>query len=111
MTLQELKSTKNINKRKKMYAIIFDIDANYLSNQHDNISPIDARTEIRKFMEVHHFTWQQGGVYFGNEAIDAVKCIVVVQKLSKKYPWFLVCVKDVRMLRIEENNDLMVAIE
>ena len=56
------------------------------------------------------FKWQQGSVYFGDESINAVTCVMVVQKLAKKFPWFSACVKDVRMLRIEENNDLMPAI-
>ena len=71
----------------------------------------NAYGDIRKFMESNGFDWQQGSVYFGDETINAVKCVVVVQKLSQKYPWFPGCVKDVRMLRIEENNDLMPAIQ
>jgi virulence-associated protein VapD len=42
--------------------------------------------------------------------MTAVKCVITIQKLAKTYPWFSACVKDVRMLRIEENNDLMEAI-
>jgi len=33
-----------------------------------------------------------------------------IQKLANLYPWFSTCVRDVRMLRIEENNDLKPAI-
>ena len=62
-------------------------------------------------MEKNGFKWQQGSVYFGDESINAVNCVMVVQKLAKKFPWFSACVKDVRMLRIEENNDLMPAIK
>lgn len=56
------------------------------------------------------FEWKQGSVYFGGDTIDAVTCVLAVQKLAKKYAWFSNCVKDVRMLRIEENNDLMQAL-
>jgi len=62
-------------------------------------------------MESNGFTLQQGSVYFGDSTkINAVSCVTTVQKLAKEYPWFATCVKDVRMLRIEENNDLMPAI-
>ena len=61
-------------------------------------------------MEANNFNWKQGSVYFGNENISAVSCVVTIQKLAKTYPWFSSCVKDVRMLRIEENNDLLPAI-
>jgi virulence-associated protein VapD len=53
----------------------------------------------------------QGSTYFGNDTVDAVKCVTAVQRLSRKYPWFKAAVRDVRMLRIEENNDLMSALE
>jgi virulence-associated protein 2 len=56
------------------------------------------------------FSHQQGSVYFGDETVDAVKCVLAVQKLAKEYPWFATCAKDVRMLRIEDNNDLMPAL-
>jgi len=74
-----------------MYAIIFDMDANYLSHQHKNISQINIHSDIRKFIESNGFSWQQGGVYFGDETVNAVKCVVVVQNLSKKYSWFRGC--------------------
>ena len=78
-------------------------------NYHGNNVP-NAYGDIRKFMESHNFDWMQGSVYFGNEKIDAVQCVLVVQKLARTYPWFVACVRDVRMLRIEENNDLKPAI-
>jgi virulence-associated protein VapD len=31
--------------------------------------------------------------------------------LSAKYPWFKPSVRDIRMLRIEENNDLLIALD
>ena len=36
-----------------------------------------------------------------------MKCVLTVQRLSRKYPWFKASVRDIRMLRIEENNDLL----
>lgn len=93
-----------------MYAVTFDIDTNCLNNKYHNTSSTNAYSDIRKFMENNNFTWVQGSVYFGNEKINAVNCVIIIQNLAKKYPWFSACVKDVRMLRIEENNDLMPAI-
>ena len=93
-----------------MYAVTFDIDTNCLGDEYHNTSSTNAYGDIRKFMESHNFNWQQGSVYFGNENINAVSCVTTIQKLSKTYPWFVACVKDIRMLRIEENNDLMGAI-
>jgi virulence-associated protein VapD len=93
-----------------MYAVTFDIDTECLKNEYHNTSSPNAYGDIRKFMESNDFEWKQGSVYFGKPNITAVSCVLVVQRLAKQYSWFSTCVKDVRMLRIEENNDLMPAI-
>ena len=94
-----------------MYAVVFDLDTSCLGDEYHTPSANNAYADIRKFMEKYNFKWQQGSVYFGDETIDAVKCVLVVQKLAQTYSWFKACVKDIRMLRIEENNDLMPAID
>jgi virulence-associated protein VapD len=93
-----------------MYAVVFDIDTNCLNENYHGNSYNNAYGDIRKFMEQNGFDWQQGSVYFGKSNIDAVKCVIAIQKLSQTYAWFSTCVKDIRMLRIEENNDLMPAL-
>ena len=89
-----------------MYAVTFDIDTSCLGDEYHNQSSNNAYKDIRTFMESNNFKWQQGSVYFGDESINAVSCVLVVQKLSKQYSWFAACIKDVRMLKIQENNDL-----
>jgi len=94
-----------------MYAVTFDIDTNCLNENYHTPSGNNAYGDVRKFMEANGFNWQQGSVYFGDPLkINAVTCVTVVQRLAQQFPWFATCVKDVRMLRIEENNDLMPAI-
>jgi virulence-associated protein VapD len=93
-----------------MYAIVFDIEIQCLKDNYHNESFNNAYGNIRAFMEQNDFIWQQGSVYFGKENITAVSCVLIIQRLAKQYDWFRTCVKDVRMLRIEENNDLMPAI-
>jgi virulence-associated protein VapD len=36
----------------------------------------NAYVEIRRVLEKHGFTWQQGSVYFGDERINAVTCVL-----------------------------------
>lgn len=96
----------------KMYAIAFDLkvadlDIHYQGNNYQN-----AYGEIKKFLGNEGFTRQQGSVYFGDsDAVDMVKCVMAVNKMSRTLPWFKDCVTDIRMLRIEENNDLTPALE
>ncbi len=88
-----------------MYAVTFDIDTNCLAD--NNITNSTMYGSIRKFLEKRNFKWQQGSVYFGDETINAVTCVTTIQELAKAHPEFATCVKDVRMLKIEEFNDLM----
>ncbi len=93
-----------------MYAVLFDMDTNCLNEQYEGTIYQNSYKLIKEFMIENGFEWKQGSVYFGGDKIDAVSCVLTIQKLAKKYPWFSTCVKDVRMLRIEENNDLMPAL-
>lgn len=95
-----------------MYAITFDLDIQSLKHFYQNESYNNAYFDIRKVLvDEFGFTWQQGSVYFGGSDIDAVSCVLAVQELSSRYDWFASSVRDIRMLRIEENNDLMPAVE
>jgi virulence-associated protein VapD len=93
-----------------MYAISFDLDTSMLEASYGPNSS-NAYNEIRKELTANGFDWTQGSVYFGDETVDAVKCVLVVQSMTKKFPWFASSVRDIRMLRIEENNDLKQAVE
>ena len=93
-----------------MYAVLFDLDTNYLNDNYEGTTYHNTYKLIKDYMLANGFEWKQGSVYFGRETINAVNCVVIVQKLAKLYPWFATCVKDVRMLRIEENNDLAPAV-
>jgi virulence-associated protein VapD len=94
-----------------MYAIAFDLKVADLELHYHGNSYNNAYGDIKKFLESKGFSRQQGSVYFGDVGvIDAVKCVMAVNALSAAYPWFKDCVTDIRMLRIEENNDLTPAL-
>jgi len=101
----------NIRGKSRMYAIAFDLDTQTLKDTYPVESFNNAYMDIRKVLEKIGFDWQQGSVYFGNESVDAVTCVLAVQQLRQTYSWLAASVRDIRMLRIEENNDLMPAIE
>lgn len=92
------------------YAIAFDLDTESLRRSYPNESWNNAYGDIRKTLEPFGFLWQQGSVYFGGDEINAVKCVLAAQQLSQKYSWFKASVRDIRMLRIEEMNDLSPAL-
>lgn len=94
-----------------MYAIVFDLDTNSLKDVYPGSSWNNAYQEIRSFLGERGFGWQQGSTYFGDDSVDAVSCVLTIQELTSSLPWFSASVRDIRMLRIEENNDLMPAVE
>ena len=93
-----------------MYAIAFDMDIESLRQNYGD--PYNnAYLEIRRVLQRHGFTWQQGSVYFGGPEINAVTCVLAAMDLSRSLSWFSASVRDIRMMRIEELNDLMPAIQ
>ncbi|MDX2258653.1 MAG: virulence factor [Hyphomicrobiaceae bacterium] len=94
-----------------MYAISFDLDTATLQDSYGSASWRNAYLEIRNALQSYGFEWQQGSVYFGGDGVDPVTCVLAVQDLTDRYAWFGPSVRDIRMLRIEDNNDLRPAIE
>jgi virulence-associated protein VapD len=93
-----------------VYAIAFDMDIEQLrTNYGDPYN--NAYLEIRRVLQRHGFTWQQGSAYFGGPEVTAVTCVLAAQDLARSLPWFAASVRDIRMLRIEELNDLMPAVQ
>lgn len=92
------------------YALAFDLDTEVLKQAYPVASWQNAYGDIRKTLTGLGFQWQQGSVYFGNEKVNAVSCVVAAQTLSNTHSWFKPSVRDFRMLRIEEMSDLSAAI-
>ena len=93
-----------------VYAIACDMDIERLRVHYGEPSN-NAYLEIRRVLERHHFQWQQGSVYFGDASVTAATVTVAVIDLTTQLPWFAAAVRDIRMLRIEELNDLMPVVQ
>ncbi len=93
-----------------VYAIAFDMDVEQL-RVHYGDPYNNAYLEIRRVLERHGFQWQQGSVYFGGPAVAAATVMVAVIDLTTTLPWFASAVRDIRMLRIDELNDLMPVVQ
>jgi len=94
----------------RMYAIAFDMEIDALRTHYGE--PYNGvYAEIRRVLESHGFRWQQGSTYFDGEEVNAVTCVMAAMDLGRKLSWFSACVRDIRMMRIEELNDLMPAVE
>lgn len=97
-------------KASRVYAICFDLDQEALARHYPGPSYQNGYGEIKAVLGRHGFNPQQGSVYFGDEHQTPVTCVLAIQAVQKACPWFSKAVSDVRMLRIEENNDLLPAL-
>jgi len=93
-----------------VYAIAFDMDIEQL-RLHFGDPYNNAYLAIRRILERHQFTWQQGSVYFGGPTVTAATVMIAVIDLTTQLAWFAAAVRDIRMLRIEELNDLMPVVQ
>jgi virulence-associated protein VapD len=87
-----------------MYAITFDLDTNQLQQQYPNPSWQNAYNDIKKVLLPLGFKWQQGSVYFGDETMNAVRCVLAVQQLSC-VGWVAAVGNPTSTRRIEPLND------
>src|SRR5258707_3877602 len=90
--------------RPSMYAIVFDLDQETLQKLSHGNSPNNAYADIRRFLTARGFEWKQGSTYFGDDTVDAVRCVRVVQRLAAKYDWFTPAVRKRRTLVIGRRN-------
>ena len=95
----------------RLYAIAFDMDTDTLQRAYPGPSWTNAYTEIQRVLARHGFSRQQGSVYFGSAQVNAVTCVLAAMDLSQSLPWFAISVRDIRMLRIGEQNHLLAAVE
>ncbi len=95
----------------RLSALAFDLVVEQLRTHYSATSPNNAHADVRAILEEEGFAWRQGSVYFGDPArVDAVTCVLTALRLAAHLPWFGPCVRDIRILRIEENNVLGPAI-
>jgi virulence-associated protein VapD len=90
----------------RMYAIAFDLDKAACERHYPGTDWRNAYGDIRRVLEAAGFWSQQGSVYYSNHK-RVVVVFQTVMELQAKCPWFRMVVRDLRMLRIEENDDLL----
>ena len=94
----------------RVYTIAFDLDTERLGIHYPGNSPNNAYEAVNRVFSRFGFHRQRAASIFGNESVTPVTCVMAVQAVQKQYSWFGKVVSDIRMLRIEEHNDLMPAI-
>jgi virulence-associated protein VapD len=95
---------------KIMYAIAFDMDTKKMSELFGETNYRNKYKEVENFFEEHHFHWTQGSLYYGDSdraKVNMPSTFKMLDNLNKTFPWFKDCVKDIRILTIGEDDNLM----
>ncbi len=103
------RDNRTLRKAGRVYAIAFDIDTQVAERVLGETWK-NCYGKIERGLVSHGFTRTQGSLFFGTPESNAVSCIRAVQELDEQYAWFGRIVKDLRMLRIDEDNDLLPAL-
>ncbi len=103
--------TSTPQQNSRIYAIALDMDTDTLQRVYPGSSWNNAYADIQRVLARHGFSRQQGSVYFGGSQVNAVTCVLAAMDLSRSFPWFAISVRDIRMMRIEELNDLLPAVQ
>lgn len=94
-----------------MYGIIINFYAEKLQEMYTGSALESAHADICSVLtEDFGFTCVQGDVYFGDESVSSVTCVLAAQKLKERFSWFEPSVKEIKMMRIDELHDLGPAI-
>jgi virulence-associated protein VapD len=104
--LNQTEFPRSFKKRGVVYALAIDLDTNRMPDQFD-CDECAAHAQIQRILDSHGFEQQNGSLYFGSEAVNAVSAVLAASDLAARLPWFATSLRDIRMLRIEEMNDLM----
>ena len=97
-------------RRQRLYAIALDFDPERLRIHRPGHTITSACDAILGEIKSFGFTHKQGGVFFGDENVTPVTCVLAMQAVKQQHPWLGQTLSSARILRIEDNDDLMPAI-
>jgi virulence-associated protein VapD len=95
-----------IKRTGRVYAIAFDVDT-AVAEKVIGDGWKGCYEKIERGLAAHGFRRQQGSLFFGDESTNPVTCLNAVRQLDEKYAWFGRIVRDLRMLRIDEDSDML----
>jgi virulence-associated protein VapD len=89
------------------YVLTIDLDGDKLAAAAPNLDIGAARVHVRRLMEERGFTCRQDTVFIGNDDLRSKECIKAVIELGVRLPWFRAAARDIRMLQVAEDEDLI----
>jgi virulence-associated protein VapD len=94
-------------KATRVYAIAFDLDSATAERLCGPNWRGTCYAKIASVFEEFGFSRMQGSVYFGDQDSTPINCMRAVVAVDMRFAWFGKVVRDLRMLRVDEDNDMM----
>ena len=92
----------------RSYAVVLSFDPERLA--HHQRPEREALGEVASAIVGHGFMETVPGFYVASGDVDAVRAVVAVQGVADALSWFAPCLRSARLLRIEEDGDLTIAL-
>ena len=86
-----------------IYAVAFDMDTKCLEREYGKSYP-NAYKDIGDVFKRYALVNVQGSVYLG--ASSWLECVSALQEMVAHHEWFGQCVRNVRVFRVEDDNDV-----
>lgn len=94
-----------------MYALTIDLDEETVVRARPGTTLRQAYAEVARELASLGFERRYDGLFYGGERVNAVGSVLAARQLARALPWFAPSVRDFRLLRIEEQNDLLPAVQ
>ena len=89
-------------------AVVLSFDPEHLARH--QMSERQALGEVAPVFAGCGFKETVPGFYVGSGGVDAVRAVVAVQDVADALSWFAPCLRTARLLRIEDDGDLTIAL-
>jgi virulence-associated protein VapD len=109
--VDDLREPSKGKSQKSRYAVWIDLDPEKLAEIFFEETGRSGYQDVGRELSKLGLTLQRGGIYFGDHTVNAVRCILAIQRLNSKFNWFAASVRNAQMFRIEEVSDLKAAID
>lgn len=94
-----------MNNQRNKYGIILQFNEDVVESQANWTNKCN---ELDAFFKNEGFEKHGDYIYIGDASINAVKCVCIMLKLKKIFPWFSQVLFKAKMIRIDETFDLTV---
>lgn len=90
----------------KYKVIIFDLDTKALKAHYPKSNWREAYKDIKNFLKENNFTHRQWSGYKSNSKLNDADILIIIDKMTTKFPWLSDCVRKFDVTDVGKTFDL-----